>query len=118
MKTLTSGAKNDHGKVRMELLAGDALRGTAQVLSFGASKYLPRNWERGIAFSRVFGALMRHSWDWWQGEDLDPESGLSHIHHASCCLMFLQAYVERKQGHLDDRPRLFARRSKKRSIRH
>jgi len=97
------GKKFDDDKVRMELLPPEAIEGTAKVLTFGAKKYEDRNWEKGIKYSRVFGALMRHMWAWWRGENLDPETGLSHLHHAGCCIMFLQTYNERKMDEFDDR---------------
>lgn len=98
------GLKYDGEKIRFELLAGDALRGTAKVLTFGAKKYKDRNWEKGINYSRVFGALQRHLWSWFQGDDIDEETSINHLHHASCCIMFLQAYIERSMDNFDDRP--------------
>ena len=97
------GRKDDQGKAPYHLLAPELLDGTAQVLAFGAAKYAPRNWEKGMDWSRPFSALMRHMWAWWRGEDKDPETGMSHLWHASCCIMFLLAYEERKIGN-DDRP--------------
>lgn len=97
------GRKDDTDKLRMELLPSELLTGTASVLTFGAKKYGDRNWEKGMKWSRVFGALMRHMWDWWRGEKLDPETGLSHLWHASCCIAFLIVYEQRGTGQ-DDRP--------------
>lgn len=104
--------KQDGGKPRMDLLAPEFLFGTANVLTFGAAKYDERNWEKGMSWGRVFGALMRHMWAWWGGAgpsrtnfvfgETDDETGYSHLHHAACCLMFLIAYEERKIG-TDDR---------------
>jgi hypothetical protein len=94
--------KQDGGKARMDLIAPEMLVGTANVLAFGAAKYDARNWEKGMSWGRCFGALMRHMWAWWGGEKADPETGMSHLHHAACCLMFLIAYEERKIG-TDDR---------------
>lgn len=62
-----------------------------------------RNWERGMAWSRPFSALMRHMWAWWRGEDFDPETGYSHLAHAACCILFLMTYRGRETG-VDDRP--------------
>lgn len=103
---LLTGAKKDEGKPRWELVAGDAVEGVAKVLTFGANKYAARNWEKGIAYGRVFGAIMRHLWKWWGGEDKDSETGLSHLDHAMCEIMFLSAYEKRgKNGTVqDDRP--------------
>jgi len=96
------GWKADAGKARMDLLAPEFLTLTAEVLDFGARKYAARNWERGMSWGRVFGALMRHLWAWWGGEKLDKETRLPHLAHASCCLMFLMAYEQRRIG-TDDR---------------
>lgn len=97
------GRKDDAAKIRYELLPPEFLDGTADILTFGAKKYGDRNWEKGMAWSRVFGALMRHLWAWWRGEAGDPETGKSHLWHAACCLAFLMAYEARKSGQ-DDRP--------------
>lgn len=99
----TEGTKDDGGKARMELIAPELMFGTAAVLTFGAEKYGDRNWEKGMAWSRVFGALQRHLWAWWRGEQYDGETGMPHLWHASCCLMFLIAYELRGTGK-DDRP--------------
>jgi hypothetical protein len=101
---LTEGIKHDQGKVRIELFPGDVLRAISVILTFGAVKYTDRNWEKGMAWSRVFGALQRHLWDWYQGEACDPETGKSHLWHAGCCLVFLIAYEIRGVG-TDDRPK-------------
>lgn len=97
------GRKDDADKVRMELLPPEFLTATATVLTFGAKKYNDRNWENGMKWSRVFGALMRHMWDWWRGTKYDAETGYSHLWHAACCLAFLIAYEQRETGE-DDRP--------------
>lgn len=94
--------KQDGGKPRMDLIAPEMLVGTANVLAFGAAKYAERNWEKGMSWGRCFGALMRHLWAWWGGQRVDAETGMSHLHHAACCLMFLIAYEERQIG-TDDR---------------
>jgi len=96
------GVKFDGGKAAYHLLAPEFLEGTAKVLAFGAVKYGARNWEKGMHWHRPFGAMMRHMWAWWRGEDHDPETGMSHLYHAACCVMFLIAYEERQIGK-DDR---------------
>lgn len=94
--------KQDGGKPRMDLIAPELLVATANVLTYGAAKYDERNWEKGMSWGRVFGAMMRHLWAWWGGAQKDDETGYSHLHHAAACLMFLIAYEERKTG-TDDR---------------
>lgn len=83
------GTKHDQEKVKMELLSSFWLRGVAQVLTFGAAKYSADNWRRGIEIRRLTGAAMRHLTAFNDGEDLDPETGLSHVFHFSCCAMFI-----------------------------
>ena len=106
------GVKFDEGKVRIELVPPEAVFAIATILTFGAVKYADRNWEKGMPWSRVFGALMRHMWCWWAGKgptnvnfafgDTDAETGHSHLWHAGCCIMFLIAYEMRGTG-TDDR---------------
>ena len=98
----TEGRKDDGGKPRVELLSTEALLKIAEVLTFGAKKYDPHNWRDGILWSRLFGAGQRHLLAWNTGEDVDPESGKSHLAHAGCCIMFLLEY-EKTHKELDDR---------------
>src|ERR1019366_8458905 len=100
----TGGLKHDEKKPRWELLPYDAIKGVVEVLTDGAKKYDARNWELGIAYGRVFGATQRHLSAWWQGENVDPESGRSHLDHALCELIFLSTYEKRGMTKLDDRP--------------
>lgn len=102
LRVASEGVKFDAGKPRYELLPPEFLEGTAHVLTFGAKKYQDRNWEKGMNWSRAFGALMRHMWAWWRGQDRDDETGMSHLWHASCCLAFLIAWEARCHGN-DDR---------------
>lgn len=102
--TWTEGQKFDQDKPRMDLLPPELLWATASVLTFGAEKYSARNWEKGMAWSRPYAALLRHMTAWWAGEDTDEESGMSHLWHAACCIAFLVAFEDRGTG-TDDRPR-------------
>jgi hypothetical protein len=99
---ITEGRKDDAQKARFDLLPPELLYGTANVLAFGAAKYGERNWEQGMHWGRVFAALMRHMWSWWRGDAVDAETGMSHLHHAACCIAFLIAYEARGIGK-DDR---------------
>ena len=97
-----AGLKFDGGKAPLSLLDAYALEQTAQVLAFGAQKYAAHNWRGGIASSRLTDAALRHMWAYVDGEDLDPESGLPHLAHAMCCLMFALR-MARDRPDLDDR---------------
>jgi hypothetical protein len=98
----SSGRKYDNGKPRLELLSPKALTEIAKVMTFGAQKYDAHNWRGGIAWSRVLGAALRHISAFNDGVDKDPETGLSHLAHAGCCIMFLLEY-EATHTDLDDR---------------
>jgi len=89
-------------KPRLELVPWAAVDEIAQVLTFGAAKYDANNWCRGARWGRYFAALCRHIFAWWRGENLDPETGLSHLAHAGCCLLFLMEYQRNNWGS-DDR---------------
>jgi hypothetical protein len=94
--------KFDQNKLPLNLLSTEAMNQTAAVLAFGAEKYAAHNWRAGFAWSRPLAAAMRHITAFNDGEDRDPESGLSHLAHAACCIMFLLEF-EKTHQHLDDR---------------
>lgn len=101
----TEGVKYDQHKIRWDLVPFDAVNEIAKVLTFGAAKYDARNWEKGMNWSRVFGAVQRHLTRWFHGQDKDKETRLTHLAHAGCCIFFLLAWELRKVG-TDDRPKL------------
>lgn len=98
----TQGMKHDTGKEPLSLLSRVWLLGVARVMGFGAIKYAAHNWRSGLERSRLISAAMRHIIAYNEGEDQDPETGLSHLDHASCCLMFAREMHE-THPHLDDR---------------
>ena len=100
------GVKFDMGKPRWDLLPGDAIEEIAKVLSYGAQKYKERNWEAGMPWHRPFGACMRHMWAWWRGEENDADTGINHLAHAGCGVLFLLSYTLRKMDKFDDRFKL------------
>jgi hypothetical protein len=92
-----------------DLFPWDAAEKIVDVLNFGAQKYAARNWEQGIKYGRVFAACIRHLTAWFMckvtGKTAkDPETGISHLGHAGCCLLFLLAYETRGMEKFDDRP--------------
>jgi hypothetical protein len=97
-----SGVKYDMGKAPMDLIDSHAMEQLAHVLGYGAQKYAKHNWRHGLEYSRLVAAVMRHITAFNRGEDLDPESGLSHSAHAMCCMMFLN-WMEQNRPDMDDR---------------
>lgn len=64
-----------------------------QVLEYGATKYAPDNWKKGLNREEILESLLRHVFELMdqvdRGEsDLDSESGLEHIGHIMCNAMF------------------------------
>jgi hypothetical protein len=85
-----TGRKFDGGKLEYGLLPPLALEETVKVLTFGAQKYERDNWKKvPDSKRRYFDAMERHIWAYKRGEQMDPESGIHHLAHAMCCLMFL-----------------------------
>ena len=95
--------KYDGEKVRLDLLPADPIIDIGKVLTYGAKKYSERNWEKGLAWSRCYGAALRHLLAWHKGETNDPETGLNHLAHAACEILFLLEFT-RTHPELDDRP--------------
>jgi hypothetical protein len=93
--------KNDQGKAPISLIPSDYILGTASVFAFGGRKYGLNNFRNGIAHSRCLDAAFRHLLAISRGEELDPESGLPHIYHASCSIAMLD-YMRLKHPALND----------------
>ena len=104
MRSNKGGAKHDTGKPRLELISTVAAFKKAQILGLGAEKYGINDWRKGIAWSRLVGAALRHIFLWLDGEDNDAESRISHLAHAACSIDFLLEY-EKTHRELDDRYR-------------
>ena len=83
------GVKYDGQKPRWDLLHWPCINEVVKVLTVGALKYDDHNWQHVTNLRlRYFSAAQRHIVAWWEGEVLDPETGLHHLAHAICCLMF------------------------------
>lgn len=86
------GIKFDNGseKLRWDLLPWEEIEEVVKVLTLGAFKYADHNWKYVPENrKRYFAAAMRHLVAWFKGEKLDKESGLNHLAHAICCILFL-----------------------------
>jgi len=104
--TSTTAVKYDDNKTDWSLVPFESLEGMVRVLEFGAKKYDNWNWanDGGFSYTRVLRSCLRHIFSYMRGEDNDPESGLSHIHHAMCNLLFISHYIGNKEKfNKDDR---------------
>ena len=85
---LSQGMKFDKNKPDYSLLPFAAVDEVVKVLTYGAAKYDRFNWEK-VEAVRYQAATMRHFSTHMQGEKIDPESGISHLAHAICSLLYL-----------------------------
>lgn len=70
----------------------------------GALKYGRHNYRvAGVRSSVYFDACHRHLDSWWEGEDIDPDSGLSHVTKAIATLVVLRDAMINDMV-TDDRP--------------
>ena len=87
---LVQGRKDDSAKIRYSLLPVGTVNQVVQVLEFGSKKYADNNWQKvENSRTRYYDAAMRHIDAWLNGDLKDAETGLPHLAHAICCLMFL-----------------------------
>lgn len=111
MTMATKAVKYEDGKLHIELVPPETDIAIAEVLglmNYDLKKYPPNNWRKGLPYSKYYAALRRHLLAWWTGEDIDPESGLPHLHHALCNLSFLSAQNDnpKKYKRFDDRVKI------------
>ena len=91
-------------KVNMSCLPAGVMMDVALALMEGAAKYGRHNYRGvGVRSSVYYDAAMGHLMDWWEGDDIDSESGLSHVTKAIASLAVLRdAMLQNKLT--DDRP--------------
>jgi hypothetical protein len=97
--TMHVGRKDDTGKARWDLLPLEPIKELVDVLTFGAKKYGPNNWQTvDDGYHRYYSACMRHLVAHASGELFDPETKLSHLAHAMCNLLFMYELQEWPRG--------------------
>jgi uncharacterized HAD superfamily protein len=109
---MSQGLRFNEGKNKLSLVPTSLIEGVGQVMTFGASKYEPRNWEKGMSWSKVIDSLDRHILAFKSGEDYDKESNLLHLNHAACNIAFLIEFYK-THPELDDRQQWFKKPFKK-----
>lgn len=70
----------------------------------GARKYGRHNYRKaGVKYSIYYDALLRHITAWWEGEDIDPDSGVHHLIKGLACIYVLKDSINIGNA-IDDRP--------------
>ena len=82
-------AKADKGKLELSLVNPELVKAVAEVRMYGTEKYGDsENW-RKVEPKRYIDALYRHLLAYIEGNEVDEESGLSHLAHMACNISFL-----------------------------
>ena len=95
-ENLASGYKADEKKQRMDLIPPDVMLDLGALYAMGSQKYADRNWEKGMKWGRVYAALLRHLFKWWNGEENDPD-GQHHLDSVIWSAIALKHYVNQKE---------------------
>lgn len=83
-------ARHGAAKPNLALIPAGAQLQIAPVFALGAEKYGRYNWRKDAVEAETYvAAAQRHLFSWFDGEDVDPESGQLHLAHAAACLMIL-----------------------------
>lgn len=98
----TGGVRYDAGKPPIHLIPAEAILALAEHYGKGAQKYEPRNWEKGMDWSRCYNSLMRHALAWNLGEDADKETDSHHMIAVAWNAIALYFYAVKSLG-TDDR---------------
>jgi len=77
-------------KIPLEFLRLDGIAEMCRVFKFGGAKYGKNNYLKGHHVDQLTAAALRHLLAYQGGEELDPESGYSHVAHIMCCMAMLQ----------------------------
>lgn len=92
------GVKNDGHKPDLSLLPRTALEQIALAFMDGEKKYGRYNYRRGMKWSRLIGATLRHVFAFASGEDYAPDSGIHHLAHAGANIIMLLEFYFHKLG--------------------
>lgn len=87
---------------RYDLIPTPALAVLARHYGVGAQKYAEHNWRKGYEWSKSYAALQRHANAFWNGEDIDEETGSSHMAAVAFHAFALLTFIE-EQPDFDDR---------------
>lgn len=94
-------------KVPMSCVPAPVVMEMALGMMEGSRKYRRHNYRvAGVRASVYYDAAMRHLMDWWEGVDIDPSSGLSHVTKAMTALCVLRDAMMNNKW-TDDRPPKF-----------
>lgn len=97
-----SGAQKGTKAERFDLVPVYPLTLLARLYGAGAKKYAAHNWRMGYEWSKSYAAAQRHLTAFWDGEDIDPETGVPHVINVAFHMFALAQYLK-DHPELDDR---------------
>jgi hypothetical protein len=104
----TGSLRENKGKAPFSWFPYEAIEATTMVLykssTDGGGKYPRHNWRKGNYLSVPLDSALRHIFKRMRGEKNDPETGLPHLWHALCNLVFAVFY-EMRFPWADDLPK-------------
>jgi hypothetical protein len=101
IKDPTKAARFNEGKPQWSLVHFKSLEPMVRVLEFGCIKYDRNNWKKAMDTSKILESMQRHLAALFDGEEVDSETGISHMGHIQCNAMFYNYHKDKEND--DDR---------------
>ena len=86
----------NEGKPKWSLVHYKSLEPMIRVLEFGALKYEPENWKKSMDLKEILNSMQRHLAKLMDGEEVDSESGISHMGHIQCNALFYNYHKDKE----------------------
>lgn len=102
---MVGAVKADQNKPRTDLIPPEGVLGLADLYAVGAEKYADRNWEKGMDYTRLLGAMERHMLAYKAGENYAPDDKQHHMLSVAWCAFAIFTFDCRDMAdEWDDRP--------------
>lgn len=88
-------------KRKWSLVHFKSIEPMVEVLEYGAKKYAPENWKKGLDKKEILESMMRHLASLMDGDTLDEDSKCKHIGHIMCNAMFYEYHNNKEQPKVD-----------------
>lgn len=93
-KAVEGAMRFNSGKLKWSLVDFNALIPMVQVLMYGAKKYTPNNWKKGLSKNEILESMLRHAFELLEGNLIDEESKEEHIGHIMCNALFYSYFTQ------------------------